>query len=73
MVYFLSQSEMKWDHHYPVSVQNTVEALVTGHRRGANKVSITGAGARFSKVSVAFRARNQIFKRNIKNKSAGPG
>ena len=29
--------------------------------------------ARFSKAPVTFRARNQIFKSNIKNKSAGPG
>ena len=43
-VYFMSRSEMKWDRHYPVSVQNTVEALVSGHHRDAKKVSITKAG-----------------------------
>ena len=35
---------MKWDRHYPVSVQNTVEALVSGHHQDAEKVSITAAG-----------------------------
>ena len=35
---------MKWDRHYPVSVQNAVEALVSGHHRDAKKMSITGAG-----------------------------
>ena len=42
--FFLSPSEMKWDRHYPVNVQNTVEALVSGHHRDAKKVSIIGAG-----------------------------
>ena len=40
----MSRSEMKWDRHYPVSVQNTMEALVSGHHRDAKKMSITGAG-----------------------------
>ena len=30
-------------------------------------------GARFSKVPVTFRARNQIFKSKCKNNGAGPG
>ena len=62
-----------WARNCATIQQALISKFVFRARKVIGTFETRAPGARFWKVPVTFRDRNQIFRRNIKNKSPGPG